>query len=367
VDTQRLKDNFARVAVHGDQVALFFYSHLFLGHPETRDMFPIAMGTQRDRLLNALGRIVADVGDTGSLVPFLQDLGRDHRKFNVLPGHYPAVGDALIATLRHFSGADWTPELEQNWLEAYTVIADVMQAAADADTTPATWQARVIGYERRSIGTAALRLAPEQPLPYRPGQSVALECPDRPRLWRYYSIANAPRPDGTLDIHVAIVDGGTVSTALVTRPPQWVRLGAPVGSCLWDETSPRPMLLAAGGTGLAPLKAIIEQVSQRADGPPATIFFGARTPTDLYDLADLQKLAARWPQLTVVPVTEADSAPGYATGTVADAVAQYGTWRDHDAYVCGSTAMVEATVNRLGSLGMPSDRVFYEDFGGSAW
>lgn len=95
------------------------------------------------------------LGDTGSLVPFLQDLGRDHRKFNVLPEHYPAVGDALIATLRHFSGAEWTPELEQNWLEAYTVIVDVMQAAADADNTPATWQARVIGYERRSIGTAA--------------------------------------------------------------------------------------------------------------------------------------------------------------------------------------------------------------------
>jgi NAD(P)H-flavin reductase/hemoglobin-like flavoprotein len=367
VDTQRLKDNFARVAAHGDQVALFFYSHLFLGHPETRDMFPVSMSAQRDRLLNALGHIVADVGDTGSLVPFLQDLGRDHRKFNVLPEHYPAVGEALIATLKHFSGAEWSPELEQTWLEAYTVISEVMQGAAETDSTPATWQARVIGYERRSIGTAALRLAPDQPLPYRPGQSVALESPDRPRLWRYYSIANAPRLDGTLDIHVAIVDGGTVSTALVTRPPKWVRLGAPVGSCVWDETSRRPLLLAAGGTGLAPLKGIIEQVGERPDPPPITLFFGARTPGDLYDLTDLEKMAAHWQHLTVVPVVENDPRPGYAIGTVAEAVAQRGTWRDHDGYVCGSTAMVEATVNRLRSLGMPLDRIFYEDFGWSAW
>jgi NAD(P)H-flavin reductase/hemoglobin-like flavoprotein len=367
VDTPLLKANFARVAAHGDQVALFFYAHLFLGHPETRDMFPVSMSTQRDRLLNALGRIVADVGDTGVLVPFLQDLGRDHRKFNVLAAHYPAVGESLIATLKHFSGAEWTPELQQTWLDAYGVIAEVMQAAAEADTSPASWNARVIGYERRAVGTAVIRVSPEQPLSYRPGQSVALECPDRPRLWRYYSIANAPRLDGTLDFHVSIVDGGAVSTAMVTRPPQWVRLGPPVGNCTCDETSRRPVLMAAGGTGLAPLKAIIEQVSQRADPPRIAVFFGGRTRGDLYDLTDLQKMAARWPHLSVTPVTEVASGTDCATGTIGDVLAQYGTWRDHDAYVCGTSAMVESTIDRLRSLGMPPERVFSEDFGWSAW
>jgi NAD(P)H-flavin reductase/hemoglobin-like flavoprotein len=367
VDTPLLKANFAHVAMHGDQVALFFYSHLFLAHPETRDMFPVSMSAQRDRLLNALGRIVADVGDSGMLVPFLQDLGRDHRKFGVLADHYPAVGASLIATLKHFSGTEWTPELEQTWLEAYGVIAEVMQAAADADTAPASWHAQVIGYERRSVGAAVLRVSPEQPLPYRPGQSVALENPDRPRLWRYYSIANAPRLDGTLDFHVSIVDGGAVSTALVTRPPQWVRLGPAVGSCTWDDTSRRPVLMAAGGTGLAPLKSIIEQVSQRPDPPRITVFFGGRTRGDLYDVTDLQKMAAHWPHLSVTPVTEVESGADCATGRIVDVIAQYGTWRDHDAYVCGSSAMVEATVNRLRSFGVPAERVFFEDFGGSAW
>ena len=212
MDTQRLGENFARVAAHGQQVALFFYSHLFLMHPELRDMFPVAMAIQHDRFLNALGHIVADAGDAGVLAPFLEDLGRDHRKFGAVAGHYPAVGESLIATLKHFTGAEWTPELERAWLEAYTVISDVMIRAASQETSPPFWNARVIGYERRTLGTAMLRLAPEQPLPYLPGQSVALECPDRPRLWRYYSIANAPRPDGTLDFHVSIVDGGAVSS-----------------------------------------------------------------------------------------------------------------------------------------------------------
>src|SRR5215469_7891848 len=121
LDTQRLGENFAGVAAHGEQVALFFDAHLFLTHPEVRDMFPVSMATQRDRFLTALGRIVADAGDTGALAPFLRDLGKDHRKFGALAAHYPAVGESLIATLKHFTGAGWTSELEQNWVDAYTV------------------------------------------------------------------------------------------------------------------------------------------------------------------------------------------------------------------------------------------------------
>ena len=368
LDTQRLGENFAGVAAHGEQVALFFYAHLFLTHPEVRDMFPVSMATQRDRFLTALGRIVADAGDTGALAPFLQDLGRDHRKFGTVAAHYPAVGESLLATLKHFTGAAWTPDLEQAWLEAYLLISDVMIQAEETDAAPASWNARVIGYERRTVGTALLRVAPEQPLSYRPGQSVAVECPDRPRLWRYYSIANAPRLDGTLDFHVGIVDGGAVSTALVTRPPQWVRLGAPVGACTWDSRSKRPVVMAAGGTGLAPLKAIIEQVSQQPSPPGITLIFGARNSSDLYDLADLRKMAAQWPHFEVTPVAEVDNAgTGCVTGTIADALAQRGTWREHDAYVCGSSAMVEATVSRLRSLGTSRERIFIEDFGWSSW
>ncbi|HEX7162186.1 MAG TPA: globin domain-containing protein [Trebonia sp.] len=99
MDERRLKESFARAAAYGDQVPLFFYSHLFLGHPETRAMFPVSMSNQRDKLLNALGRIIADVSNHDDLVPFLQGLGRDHRKFGTLANHYPAVGASLLAYL----------------------------------------------------------------------------------------------------------------------------------------------------------------------------------------------------------------------------------------------------------------------------
>src|SRR3954467_10603837 len=97
-----MRANFAKSAATGDEAPLYFYSHLFLSHPETRSMFPVSMAHQRDRLFRALGDVVAPVDDLPAVVPILQQLGRDHRKFGALAAHYPAVGASLLATLEHF-------------------------------------------------------------------------------------------------------------------------------------------------------------------------------------------------------------------------------------------------------------------------
>jgi NAD(P)H-flavin reductase/hemoglobin-like flavoprotein len=369
VDEQRLKESFARVATYGDEVPLFFYSHLFLAHPETREMFPVSMAGQRDKLLHALGRIVSDVSNHDALLPFLRGLGRDHRKFGTVAEHYPAVGASLIATLKHFNGPLWTEDLAQDWTAAYGVIAQVMTDAAAEDETrnPAWWGATVVGHERRSMEVAVMRVAPDVPLHYLPGQSVAVECEARPRIWRFYSMANAPRHDGTVDFHVRVIDGGVVSTALALRVSvgSRLRLGAPVGTLRLNTDSPRNLLLAAGSTGLAPLKAILEQAAARPEPPPTHLVFGARAAAELYDLADLEKMAAQWRWLTVTPAVSGE--PGYPgeTGTVADVVARRVRLADHDAYICGSPAMTTATVSRMQSLGMPQNQIYVEDYGWS--
>jgi NAD(P)H-flavin reductase/hemoglobin-like flavoprotein len=369
VDEQRLKESFARVAIYGDEVPLFFYSHLFLNYPETREMFPVSMAGQRDKLLNALGRIVSDVSNHDTLLPFLRGLGRDHRKFGTVAEHYPAVGASLIATLRHFNGPSWTEDLARDWTEAYEVIAQVMTEAAAEDETrnPAWWTATVVGHERRTMEVAVLRAAPDVPLRYLPGQSVAVECEARPRVWRFYSMANAPRHDGTIDFHVRVIDGGVVSYALARRVSVGtrLRLGAPVGTLRLNTDSSRSLLLAAGSTGLAPLKAIVEQAAALPEPPQAHLVFGARTAAELYDLADLEKMAAQWPWLTVTPAVSAE--PGYRgeTGTVADVVGRRVRLADHDVYICGSPAMTTATVNRMQSLGMPRNQIYVEDYGWS--
>jgi NAD(P)H-flavin reductase len=180
-------------------------------------------------------------------------------------------------------------------------------------------------------------------------------------------MANAPRHDGTVDFHVRVIDGGTVSFALARRISVGtrLRLGAPVGTLQLNTGSRRNLLLAAGSTGLAPLKAILEQAAGLPEPPRTQLVFGARTAAGLYDLTDLEKLAAQWPWLTVTPAVSDDPGYGGETGTVADVIGRRVRVADHDAYICGSPAMTTATVDRVQSLGMPRNQIYVEDYGWS--
>jgi NAD(P)H-flavin reductase/hemoglobin-like flavoprotein len=357
------------MAMHGDAVPLFFYSDLFLRHPETRDLFPVSMAAQRDRLVHALARVVAGAHHLDSLTGYLQDLGREHRKFGAITDHYPAVGASLLTTLAHFNGRAWTPELAADWKAAYELVAQVMieAAAEDARRRPACWDATVIAHELRRFDIATFRVAITQPMPYLPGQSVSMEAPERPRVWRLYSMANAPRDDLTMDFHVRMIDGGVLSMVLTRglAVGSRLRIGAPVGTLTYQPGSGRDVLLVAGSTGLAPLKAIAEQISWLRDPPQVHLLFGARTADGLYDLADLEKIAAGRPWLTVVPaVSHEPDFPG-ERGMVHEVLARSANWREHDVYASGPTPMVEATVNQLTALGVPPGQIHVEDFGWS--
>jgi NAD(P)H-flavin reductase/hemoglobin-like flavoprotein len=368
VDITRLKSSFARIAMHGDEVPLHFYSDLFLRHPETRPMFPVSMQAQRAHLVDALVRVVSSVDNADSLTAFLRDLGRGHRKFGTLAEHYDAVGASLLATFAHFSGEAWDADLEAEWRGAYGLIAEVMTAAAQEDEQqhPAYWAGTVVAHERRAFDVAVLTVATEPRLEFLPGQSVAVETPARPRLWRYYSMANAPRADGSMEFHIRLIDGGAVSMALTsgTKAGADLKLGPPVGALRLDSASNRDIVMVAGSTGLAPLKSMLEQVASLPQPPRVCLFFGARNADSLYDLPSLEKMAAQQPWLTVVPVVTRDRFSGH-TGSLPDVVSGYGDWTHHDVYLAGPTEMTQDTASRLAAAGTPGDQIYVEDFGWS--
>jgi NAD(P)H-flavin reductase/hemoglobin-like flavoprotein len=364
VDIPAMRANFAKAAATGDEAPLYFYSHLFLSHPETREMFPVSMAHQRDRLFAALGDVVARVDDLDALVPILQQLGRDHRKFGTLAAHYPAVGASLLATLEHFDD-EWSPELAKSWSEAYDVVATVMIEAADeAAGQPAWWEADVVAHDRRTIDVAVLLVRPRAGYDYLPGQSVSLESELRPRLWRYYSPANAPRPDGLLEIHVKARDGGPVSSALVRRVGvgDVLRLGPPLGHLTLDSESDRDLLLVAGGMGLAPLKAIVDQVARHGPARRVDLFVGFRTEDQIYDRADLRRLEQENPWLTVTYAVSEDKVSSLEQGEVGDVVVRHGPWLSREVCVAGPAPMVDDTVARLLQHGVPPQRVSSEVF-----
>jgi NAD(P)H-flavin reductase/hemoglobin-like flavoprotein len=370
LDVARLRQNFAQVVEHGDEVPLFFYSDLFIKHPEVRDMFPISMQAQRGHLVDALAKIISNVDSASELTVLLEGLGRDHRKFGVADEHYEALASSLLTTLQYFSGPDWTPELRADWAAAYDVIGSVMREAARKDEAlrPAWWRGTVVSHERRSFDVSVLHVQPEPAMDYVAGQSVAIESPSRPRLWRYYSMANAPRPDAPLEFHVRLIDGGAVSMALTstTVVGSELRLGPPIGVLTLPEPVPdRKLLLIAGSTGLAPLKAIVDQLTAVPQPPNVHLFFGARKLDGLYDLDSLEKMAAQHPWLTVTPVVSADPRFEGETGSLPDVVTRHGDWSGHEAYVAGPTQLVEGTASKLAAAGVPKDQIHIEDFGWS--
>lgn len=371
LNTDELKRTWALAEAVGPDVPLYFYSHLFMTHPEVRQMFPVSMATQRDRLFTALGRIVSEVDQLENVVGYIEQLGRDHRRFSVVAEHYDAVGASLLATLKQFLGEQW-PAVADDWAAAYGVIASTMVRAADesAAATPAVWRGEVFDVDRRSLELAVLQVQLDEPYPFRPGQAMAVEVPQLPRMWRYYSPANAPRDDNSIELHVQLVPGGQVSGALVGRVAvgDVLTFGAPVGNALTlADDHDQDLLMVAGSSGLAPLRGHLENLDRRAESgtgpvPRVRLFHGARTPQGLYEDELLRGLATRsWFDYTAVVSDD----PRYegARGYVGSVAARSGDWRHSRALVCGSPAMVEHTVSHLRDAGVPDAAIRREHFG----
>jgi NAD(P)H-flavin reductase/hemoglobin-like flavoprotein len=350
-----------------DAAMTYFYGQLFAMDSEIRAMFPAAMDVQRRRFFRALVRIARDQDDQAMLVPYLEQLGRAHRKFGVRERHYGMFRRALLATLHRFAAQAWDESTQRAWERAFDHAVEIMIDAAerDAEHTPAWWIATVTATELRGPDVAVLTLAPEQPLTYQPGQYVSVQTPHWPRLWRRYSIANAPRPDGTLRLHVRAIAGGLVSPALVhhVRPGDPLVLGAPQGTMTANTDSPRDVLCLAGGTGLAPIKAIIEAITW-APAPgrrrEVVLYFGARRHQDLYDLAELQQMELAYPWLQVIPaVSDEPAREDVMYGTVPELAAK-ATWADRDIYISGPDAMITKTAQVLRERGAPGRLVRYD-------
>lgn len=358
-DAVRVRDTLAEIRPIADKVTSYFYALLFVRHPELRSLFPAAMDTQRERLLKALLTAAEHIDNTPVLVEYLQNLGRGHRKFGTRAEYYPAVGECLIGALSRYASGSWSPETEAAWVRTYTTMSQVMidAAATDELRAPAWWHAEVLTHEPRTADVAVLTVRPEQPYPFLAGQYAAIETPWWPRVWRHYSFASAPRSDGLLTFHVKAVPAGWVSNALVhrARPGDVVRLGPPGGSMTVDHTRDNGLLCLGGGTGIAPIKALVEDIADRGARRSVEVYYGARTDHDLYDLDTLLRLQQSLPWLAVRAVVDQR-----ARIQLPDALRGRGPWTGYDAYVSGPPGMVRSGVHALRDAGVPAHRIRHD-------
>ncbi|MFF9914882.1 globin domain-containing protein [Streptomyces sp. NPDC013457] len=346
-------------------MTVYFYAILFARYAEVRPMFPAGMDSQRGRLLRALLRIVDLVDDPERLVRFCAHLGRDHRKFGTLRDHFPAVGECLLASLARYAGPAWTQDTAAAWTKAYGVVADAMISAAeeDAKARPALWPATIVHSVRCGPSIAEVTLQPHTSYEYAAGQYASIETPWHPKQWRYYSPANAPREDGTLTFHVRAVPGGSVSQSLVHRAAvgQEVHLGPPMGDMVLDSAVHRDLLCVAGGTGLAPIRALVEEVARRGGRHQVSLFLGARTGAELYGVNDMLRMAQQHHWLTVRGAVSDEYVPGIR-GSLPEVLAEYGPWYQHDVFLSGPPPMVASARQTLTLGGTASDRIHHDPF-----
>lgn len=205
-----------------------------------------------------------------------------------------------------------------------------------------------------------LRVPPASKLHYLPGQY--LDVIGEGGLRRSYSIANAPRTDGKLELQIREVENGAMSKFWFgsAKANDLLRLEGPLGTfCLRDKPAITLVFLATG-TGIAPVKAMLEQLArepERAANKRIVIYWGGRTPSDIYWTPRIESLDA-----VFVPVlSRATEGWQGRTGYVQSAVIDDGVdLTQAVVYACGSESMIHSARDALTMAGLPIKN-FYSD------
>ena len=203
------------------------------------------------------------------------------------------------------------------------------------------------------IKRVRLKILEGGPYDFTAGQYASLTFPGLPA--RDYSMANRPG-EATLEFHIRLLPGGAVTpfVAKLLKVGDKIKVFGPHGTSYLRERHSGPILALAGGSGLAPIKSIVETALGAGATQPVHLYFGVRDERDLYLEDHFKKLAARHKNLTFVPVlSEPATRTKRRTGFLADAVRQdFINLDGAKAYLAGPPIMVESAVAALESLGM---------------
>ncbi len=227
-----------------------------------------------------------------------------------------------------------------------------------------TLPCRIQSIERLShdVARVTLRLPPTAALDFLPGQYIDVIGAEG--LRRSYSVANAPRADKLIELHIREVPDGAMSRYWFqhAKANDLLRLRGPLGTFFLRGQTGKDLVLLATGTGIAPVKAILEGLSTHsAEAQPrsVTVYWGGRHREDLYwQPGGFDSLSA----FRFVPVlSRATDGWTGERGHVQDVMLrQHPDLADTLVYACGSDAMIHGAQAKLLAAGLP-ERQFHSD------
>lgn len=226
--------------------------------------------------------------------------------------------------------------------------------------------ATIVAQNRLTHDITELKVRTENPVDFQPGQFADLTLASIPGLARSYSFASAQTTNNELTFFVREVPNGRFSGAINQQEliGENIEVKGPLGD-FWLRPAQNPIIMIAGGSGLAPIIAMLQAEVKQSRHRPLLLLFGARTQQDLYALDSIKKIQLQWterfeflPVLSEEPDTsDWQGLTGFVTDYIEDSIQP-----DSHAYLCGPPAMIDAAELRLKQSGVKSEYIHADRF-----
>ncbi len=203
------------------------------------------------------------------------------------------------------------------------------------------------------------------------GQFIQFQVPEYEltdeEVYRAYSISSAPSDNKRVELEIRLVPNGICTTYVhkFLKEGDSVMINGPYGDFFLRE-SDRDIICVAGGSGMAPIKAILLDMVDKKISRKTRYFFGARTAKDLFLMDEMKELEGRLPEFTFIPALsapeEGEDWKGQV-GLITEVMDRnLENIEETEAYLCGSPGMIDACIKVLKDKGVPEERIFFDKF-----
>lgn len=221
------------------------------------------------------------------------------------------------------------------------------------------------------IKEVTLRLDEPDKMDFKAGQFIQFEVPgyelaDEP-VYRAYSVSSPPSRDKNIELEIRLVPNGICTTYVhkYLKVGERVTINGPYGDFRLSGTD-SDILFVAGGSGMAPIKSILNDMAEKGISRKTRYFFGGRSLSDLFLLDDMADLEARLPEFRFIPALSEPQPDDNWTGEVGlvtEVVDRYvESVDDTEAYLCRSPGMIDACKEMLTAKGMPEELIYHDEF-----
>ena len=352
----------------GVEITSLFYKRLFEQHPELRDVFNQPnqkQGFQSTALATAVLAAAQHIDDLTPIVPVVMPVAHKHCALQVMPEHYPIVGENLLIAIQEVTGLEADDPIIQTWGKAYGEIADAFIGIEKGLYAEMSWdgfkpfEVLAVRMETDIIKSFTVKSDEISSISYKPGQyiTVDVQVPGLPyRAKRHYSVVDVQ--DGKLTFAVRKEDfnsnRGEVSTYLHEdiNAGDTINLSAPIDT-FGVENADKPQLFIGSGIGITPLFPMYRETSGTNDDVQ---FIQVSDNADNVAFeTELKNIAANE---NVQLHTHLRDKEGYLMSEELKKFIK----DDQEIYVCGGVTFIQSIVKELAKAGVDKGRIHYELF-----